>query len=435
MPVTVQWDQDEPLTGQPDAGSAQKVYPAAGAGTVTITDEAIGGETITLTYTVPLGLTTVEPSPAQVDASGDAEARTTVVAGEGFPASTSGTIAIATGPAGSYGTTVVSAPVATNAAGVFTGATLTIPSGQAAGDYHIEATFGSVADLQAALTVIDNSLAAPTGLASPTQTANAIELTWSAVDGATGYIVQWKPTDSETWNAQPAVTEATDTVAGLQPETSYDFQVQAQGDGGATSPWSATFTIATAAEQTPLPAPEAFAAGTATATTVPFTWETVTGADSYTIQWRTEGGEWTQVPDIASSPYTVEGLTADTAYEFQIKALGDGFLDSDWAPQPPLAATTASLPQLATPQAAVGTVEATSVEITWAAIENAEQYVIRWAQTGQTDWTEEPPVADPATSGTVTDLTTGQGYDFQVQARADGWAASEWSATVAATPA
>src|SRR5690606_35666205 len=188
MPVTVQWDQDEPLTGQPDAGSAQKVYPAAGAGTVTITDEAIGGETITLTYTVPLDLTTVEPSPAQVDASGDAEARTTVVAGEGFPASTSGTIAIATGPAGSYGTTVVSSPVATNAAGVFTGATLTIPSGQAAGDYHIEATFGSVADLQAALTVVDNSLAAPTGLASPTQTANAIELTWSAVDGATGYI-------------------------------------------------------------------------------------------------------------------------------------------------------------------------------------------------------------------------------------------------------
>src|SRR5690606_32703843 len=118
----------------------------------TVTDEAVGGPTITLNYTVPLGLTVTEPVPAQVDSAGDAAARTTTVAGENFPPSATGTVAIATGAPGAYGTTVVSAPATTNASGVFTGVALTVPQGQDPGDYHIEATFGDIADLASALT-------------------------------------------------------------------------------------------------------------------------------------------------------------------------------------------------------------------------------------------------------------------------------------------
>ena len=150
MTVTVTWDSDTPLTGQPDAGSASKVYTEAGSGTVTITDEAIGGESVTLHYTVPLDLTTVEPTPDTVDSAYDESGRTLTVAGEGFGPNATGTVAVATGAPGAYGTTVVSTAATTNTAGVFSGVSLTIPSDLDAGDYHIEATFGSIADLDAA---------------------------------------------------------------------------------------------------------------------------------------------------------------------------------------------------------------------------------------------------------------------------------------------
>src|SRR5690606_20277102 len=106
MPVTIQWDDDEPLTEQPDAGTDTKVYDEAGPGTVTITDEAIGGASRTLTFTVPLSLTTVVPTPDEVDSNGDVAERTVTVAGSGFPANATGTVAVATGEPGAYGTTV-----------------------------------------------------------------------------------------------------------------------------------------------------------------------------------------------------------------------------------------------------------------------------------------------------------------------------------------
>jgi hypothetical protein len=426
MTVTIQWDADAPLTAQPDAGSANKVYTVAGPGTVTITDEAIGGESRTLNFTVPLDLTTVVPTPASVDSAGNLAARTISVAGEGFPPSTNGTVAIATGAPGAYGVTLVAVGATTNSAGIFTGVSVVVPVDADAGAYHLESTFGDIADLDAALTITNTGLAAPTGLASPSQTATTVTLTWSAATDAEEYVVRWAPAGSGTWTERPAVAALTDTVTGLTASTSYDFQVKSQAEGMSDSPWSTTLTQATTALPT-LSAPTSPAAGTPTTTEIPFSWDAVTNADTYTVEWRVNpAGAWTAITGIATTNTTVTGLDPNTTYDLRVKAVADGFTDSPYSTV--VTETTDALGTLTAPTGIASPSQtATTINLTWTAVANAETYGIERSPAGAGTWVEVMSVA--TNSATVTGMTASTNYDFRIAARAEGWIASAWSAT------
>lgn len=425
MTVTVQWDDDAPLTGQPDTGTLSKTYTATGPGTVTVTDESSGGAAVTLSYTVPLSATTVTAVPVEIDSAGDAAARTTTVSGQGFPASQQGTVAIATGAPGAYGTSVTIASATTNASGAFTGVALTVPVDLDAGDYHVEAVFGSVGDLATALTVVNTELVAPTGLASPSQTAGAVDLSWDAVPAAEAYVVRWSPAGTENWTELEPVTTLSATVAGLAAETAYDFQVKATAAGSTDSPWSDSLTQSTTA-QPQLAAPTNPAAGTPTADSIPFSWDAVTDAGSYVVSWRPTGGVFEESSPIDTTSYTVADLDPETEYELRVKAVGDGFTDSDWSSV--ITATTEPIGDLAAPEGLASPSQtATSIDLTWDAVTDAEEYVAQWAPTGTTDWTQLSPVT--AATATIDGLTAETTYDVQVQAIADGWNPSPWSST------
>lgn len=426
MTVEIQWDEDAPITGQPDAGSDSKVYTVAGAATVTITDEAIGGDSITLNFTVPLSLTNVESTPDTVDSSGDAASRTITIAGEGFPANTGGTVALATGAPGAYGTTVVSTGATTNAAGIFTGAVLVVPLDTDAGDYHLEVSFAAVADLQTAITITNAGLVAPTGLASPSQTATAVNLTWNAVPDAEEYVVRWAPTGTETWTEVAPVAVTNGSVTGLTASTTYDFQVKATAVGMTDSSWSTTLTQATTA-QPALDPPANPAAGTPTTDTIPFSWDAVTDADTYTVGWRAApSGEWTEITGIETTSQDVTGLDPLTDYELRVKAVGDGFTDSDWSTV--VEATTAPLGTLDAPTGIASPAQtATTIDLTWDAVDDATSYGIERSPAGTGTWTEVQTAV--SNSATVTGMTASTSYDFRLAARADGWTASDWSTT------
>ncbi|WP_030422082.1 chitinase [Streptomyces sp. NRRL F-5065] len=82
--------------------------------------------------------------------------------------------------------------------------------------------------------------AAPSGLKAGTVTSSSVALSWSAVDGATGYGVYRDGTRVAT------ATGTSTTVTGLDPQTAYAFQVSAVGAGG-ESARSAAVTATTAA--------------------------------------------------------------------------------------------------------------------------------------------------------------------------------------------
>lgn len=61
---------------------------------------------------------------------------------------------------------------------------------------------------------------------------------------------------------------------------------------------------------------------TTTQTTAALSWATVSGATSYTLQWKlASSSTWTTVNNISTNSYNLSGLTAGTSYNFQVRAV------------------------------------------------------------------------------------------------------------------
>lgn len=90
-----------------------------------------------------------------------------------------------------------------------------------------------------------------TGLATGTPTSSAVPLSWTAVAGATSYVVEQSPAGAGTWTTAATVTGTSTTVANLAASTAYDFRVRAANLGG-TGTASSTATATTPAPPTVL---------------------------------------------------------------------------------------------------------------------------------------------------------------------------------------
>lgn len=273
-------------------------------------------------------------------------------------------------------------------------------------------------------TCVEVTLAAPTGLTSPTQGPTTVDLAWDAVDGAETYIVRWSLAGQNDWTELPPTALLTAEVSGLSDETSYDFQVQAKAVGSVDSPWSATLTQATTSLGT-LAAPTGLANPSSTGTTMDITWNEVENATAYTVEWSLVGeGNWTtaQSPD---TTYTITGLTIGTSYDVRVKATAPDWTDSPYSAQ--IIGSTEQ--QLATPAGLASPSQTgTTVSLTWTAVPNATTYVVQRSPAGAGTWTALPAVGTNAL--TATGLAAGTSYDWQVKAQAMDFVDSAWSATL-----
>ena len=86
----------------------------------------------------------------------------------------------------------------------------------------------------------------PSGL-TPTAGSNRVRLNWTAVSGATGYVVQWK-VGSEEWVEGYNGPLAQATITGLTPDTEYDFRLKATNAAG-DSAW-VVVTVKTKSQET-----------------------------------------------------------------------------------------------------------------------------------------------------------------------------------------
>jgi bacillolysin len=86
---------------------------------------------------------------------------------------------------------------------------------------------------------------APTGLATPNITQTAATLSWSAVSGVSTYNLQWKLSTSATWTTVSGIATTSYNLTGLGAGFSYDFRVESNCSGGATSGYSDPFTFTT----------------------------------------------------------------------------------------------------------------------------------------------------------------------------------------------
>jgi autotransporter-associated beta strand protein len=185
---------------------------------------------------------------------------------------------------------------------------------------------------------------APVPTATPanvTATAGALQetITWSAVAGATGYLLQQATTSGGPYTLVASATETTYTVTGLNANTTYYYVVSAVNSGGA-GPNSAQ-----ASDTTPL-APPATLTALAGSGQITLSWSAVTGATSYVVQRSTvTGGPYTTVSGagaVTGTTYTNIGLTNGTTYYYVVETTngnGTGDISSEVNATPVAAAS------------------------------------------------------------------------------------------------
>ncbi|MHA7055643.1 fibronectin type III domain-containing protein [Aquimarina sp. M1] len=158
---------------------------------------------------------------------------------------------------------------------------------------------------------------APTGLAASDVKETTVTLSWNpATDnvGVTAYDVY------QGSSILGEVTTTTANVTGLTASTAYQFSVKAKDAAGNESAFSNTVNVTTAAApDTQAPTvPTGLTASNVAETTVTLSWNPATdnvGVTAYDVY---QGS--TNLGEVTDTTTNVTGLTADTAYQFSIKA-------------------------------------------------------------------------------------------------------------------
>ncbi|WP_084106661.1 fibronectin type III domain-containing protein [Demequina sp. NBRC 110056] len=293
-----------------------------------------------------------------------------------------------------------------------------------------------------------------TGATAFDVTETSARVSWEAPDNGGSTIIMYQVRRSSdggsTWlpgyawvMGQPAPTAL--TVTGLTPGTEYVFQVVARNSLGWSPGWSASSEPVSTIAVEPPSAPLSVVA-TARSEKATVTWdapatEGTSPLTGYGIEYSSDGGSsWTSVlapsAGVLTTSHTVTGLTNGTSYMFRVVAVS-AVGPSEWSA--PSAAVT---PQRMVPTKVTGAttsnVTATSVRVSWEAPDNGGStiimYQVRRSNDGGTTWLPGYAwvMGQPApTSLTVSGLTPGTEYVFQVVARnAMGWSPG-WSASSA----
>jgi fibronectin type 3 domain-containing protein len=168
----------------------------------------------------------------------------------------------------------------------------------------------------------------PSGLAATVVSSSAIDLSWNATAGATGYDVKRSTSAGGPFDTiSSGVTATAFSDSGLNAATTYHYVVAATNAAGA-SPDSASVNATT------LPLPPATPSGLAATpgiAQVSLTWSASPGATGYTVKRATvSGGSYTVVAsDLASPSYTDTGLTNGTTYYYVVNAANTGGTSAD----------------------------------------------------------------------------------------------------------
>ena len=318
---------------------------------------------------------------------------------------------------------------------------------------------GAVSATTLVATATGDRLATPTGLRAVDDTADVagtltprVKVTWNASPKATSYaLYEWSGTDwvaitlSDDDQEMRSHTDSTGIAAGM----TYYYIVAAINNNGNDvaddddmSDWSSPAMVTTVAV-TPDAAPANLAATPRGENRIWVSWDAVTGATEYVLQWRITGSSnWTNVNVQGGTTYAHTGRSAGTKYHYQVAAKNSGGMSAFSAE----VSTTTWARALSTPTGlmAEDATDGTNarIKLTWRAVSGAENYEIqRWSGSAwttiqldlNTDGTPDTPAVTQTsmTSYTDTETTLAAGTTYYYIVRAvSGDVSSSWTSHV-----
>jgi len=157
-----------------------------------------------------------------------------------------------------------------------------------------------------------------TALNTSAITNTSATLGWTASSGATSYNVQYRVVGTTTWSTGNTTTTSFN-VSGLVAGTNYEWQVQTVCSGG-SSAFTASSTFPTTGVFCGVAS--GLASASITSTGASLSWTAASGASTYNLQWKpTASSTWTTVSGITTNSYALSGLTACTAYQYQVQTV------------------------------------------------------------------------------------------------------------------
>lgn len=250
-----------------------------------------------------------------------------------------------------------------------------------------------------------------------------IDLSWSAPAGSPPdeYHIE-RSTDGGKTFASHATVPANQTSwpdVSLWDGTKYTYRIRAY-----TTARGESVATVRAPAVTALPAPDQFTSTSVGGTSVTLTWRDNSNNESgYELQMQVGGaGPFVTVANAndvrggaqddegGTASHTVTGLSPNTTYAFQLRAVTD-FSSSDWTASPVVVAT-ASLPSMSLTAAAASTDQ---ISLSWSAVANASTYRVEFSSDGV--YFHDSAAVDSSVLGTAAeDLSANQRMFFRVVA-------------------
>lgn len=240
-----------------------------------------------------------------------------------------------------------------------------------------------------------------TGFKVKASTYNTIQLTWTKVAGATGYLVQYL--NGSTWKNYKTTTSNVLNVTGLSLGKNYSFRVRAYRTVSKKNyygPVSATLKAATT-----LKAPTTVVLTSLSTSALRIQWNAVSGAKGYEI-YRADTKRWTSTG--TTKGIIVKNLKPGTKYSFIVRAYSGSFKGTQ--------TKTFTFQTVAAAPTGLKVTEATdkTITLTWNKVTGAAGYQVQRSTDNKT-WTN---VTTATTSNKVTasGLKGNTKYYFRVRA-------------------
>ena len=240
---------------------------------------------------------------------------------------------------------------------------------------------------------------APTGLTGSTASTSAFNLTWTAVTGASSYSLSYQPSGGS-YSTITGLTRASTSLSGLSAGTVYNMYLTAVNTYG-TSAASSTITYGTVSS-----APTGLTGSSASISGFSVTWTAVTGASSYSLSYQPSGGSYSTTTGLTGTSTSLSSLTVGTVYNLYLTAVNT--YGTSAASSTITYGTTSSTPT----GLAVVSNGANSVSVTWNSVTGASSYSVIYQPAGGTALTASNLTG---TSTSLSSLTTGTNYTFQIQ--------------------